>query len=83
MNRDRIDVAIHAQLDRMIRLLRKVDQDGGIGYWRRLFASGHKMPTIRSAVRSNYLTAKGPAYTLTKSGRNYLADMDRAALMRA
>lgn len=82
MRRERIDSAIHAQINRMIALLRDVDRSGGVDCWSHLFSHGHRFPTVRSAVRQQYLSANGYHYTLTDSGRRYLADLDAEQLRR-
>jgi hypothetical protein len=82
MRRERIDAAIHAQIDRMVSLLRDVDRSGGSDRWSHLFSHGHKFPTVRSAVRQEYLSADGYRYRLTDSGRQYLADLDAEQIRR-
>lgn len=84
MQRDRIDVAIHAKLDRQLRLLRDVSRSGGRDNFDHLKSHGHHHATIATAVQSGYL--KEPArrrYELTESGRRYLADIDDVRLRAA
>lgn len=77
MQRPRIDRAIHAQLDRLTRLLRCMDRIGGRATWGILWADGHHSATIRAAVRQRYLLQRGPnRWQLSAAGRRYLADLD-------
>jgi DNA-binding PadR family transcriptional regulator len=81
MRRPRIDVAIHAQLDRRTSLLRDVERSGGRDRWSHLQTHGHRFPTILSAVRQGYLKAEPSyVYEITDSGKQYLADIEIARL---
>ena len=81
MRRPRIDVAIHAQIDRRISLLRDVVRSGGRDHWPHLHSHGHHFPTVLAAVREGYLKAE-PSYVfeITRSGERYLADIETARL---
>lgn len=77
MNRDRIDAAAHAQIDRLTYLLRDVVRSGGKDRWSHLFSHGHRFPTVRSAVKQGYLQeATAYHYELTDAGRWYLDSLD-------
>lgn len=77
MKRERIDSAIHAQLNRRTSLLRDVDRSGGFDCWSHLHSHGHRYPTVRSAVSQEYLNETRPYhYEMTYAGRQYLADID-------
>lgn len=85
MRRERIDVAIHAQLDRRTRLLRDVVRSGGKDRWSHLRSHGHHYATILSAVQQGYLNFLYPAsyfYEITESGSRYLDDIDAEQLRR-
>jgi hypothetical protein len=73
MNRDYIDVAANAQIDRRERLLRDVIRSGGIDNWSHLHSHGHRFPTVKSAVLSGYLTeTRAYHYEVTDAGRWYI-----------
>lgn len=83
MLRPRIDAAVIAQLDRLTYLLRDVVRSGGRDGWGHLRSHGHHYATILRAVRQGYLKHLYPksfGYEITQDGKNYLADMDIAAL---
>ena len=84
MRRPRIDVAIHAQLDRRTSLLREVVRSGGRDRWSHLHSHGHHFPTVLAAVRQGYLKAE-PSYVfeITESGERYLAGIEAARLRDA
>jgi len=81
MKRPRIDVAIHAKLDRRTSLLRDVVRSGGRDRWSHLHSHGHRFPTVLSAVRDGYLKAE-PSYIfeITEAGERYLSDLETARL---
>lgn len=81
MERERIDRAIHAQLDRLTSLLRDVDRSGGRDTWGHLWSHGHAYATIRSAINQEKLREiKTYHYALTDAGRQYLADIEQHKL---
>lgn len=81
MDRERIDKAIHAQIDRLTYLLRDVVRSGGKGCWSHLFSHGHKFPTVRSAVKQGYLTEPmAYHYEISEPGRTYLDALDEAQM---
>ena len=81
MQRPRIDRSIHAQLDRLMSLLRDIERSGGKDRWSHLSSHGHKYPTINSAMRQGYVRQPQPYhYELTDAGRSYLRDTEEAAL---
>ncbi len=82
MKRERIDAAIHAQLDRRTRLLRDVVRSGGKDRWSHLFSHGHHHATLLCAVRQGYLNFAGLGYEITESGKRYLDDIDAEQIRR-
>lgn len=81
MQRPRIDKAIHAQIDRMTRLLRDVDRSGGHDVWSHLFSRGHAHATLRAAVRRKLVRHQSPYYFLTEDGRAHLTWADELSAL--
>lgn len=81
MQRPRIDVAAHAQLDRRTSLLRDVVRSGGKDRWSHLHSHGHKFASVRHAVNYGYLKQVAAyEYEITESGERYLAEIEAARL---
>lgn len=82
MRRERIDVAIHAQLDRRTSLLRDVVRSGGRDRWSHLRSHGHHYATVLCAVRQGYLNFSQLGYEIAASGKQYLDDIDAEQMRR-
>lgn len=82
MKRERIDVAVHAQLDRRTSLLRDVVRSGGKDRWSHLHSHGHYRATVLCAIRDGYLNFAGLGYEITDSGKRYLNEIDAEQLRR-
>lgn len=82
MRRERIDVAIHAQLDRRTSLLRDVVRSGGKDRWSHLHSHGHHHATVLCAVREGYLNFAGLGYEITDSGKRYLDEIEAEQMRR-
>lgn len=82
MRRERIDVAIHAQLDRRTSLLRDVMRSGGKDLWSHLKSHGHHHTTVLCAVRQGFLNFAGLGYEITDSGRKYLDEIEAEQMRR-
>lgn len=81
MRRPRIDVAVHAQLDRRTSLLRDVVRSGGKDGWPHLHSHGHHFASVKHAVNSGYLNEiRAYEYEITESGERYLAEIETARL---
>lgn len=80
MQRERIDKAIHAMLDRRESLLRDVERSGGVDGWPHLFSHGHHYATVKSAVGDGLLRQDRHQYSLTRAGKEYLRDLELAKL---
>lgn len=79
MRRERIDAAIHAQIDRLTYLLRDIVRSGGKDRWSHLFTHGHCHPTVRKAIGQGYIRETHPRhYEITESGTQYLDDIEAA-----
>jgi len=84
MRRERIDVAVHAQLDRLTYLLRDVVRSGGKDRWAHLFSHGHSHPTVRKALGQGYIRESGVRhYEITEAGTRYLEDIETAKALQA
>lgn len=82
MNRQYIDQAVRRQLARLEAVLRDVQRSGGKDTWSHLFSHGHAYPTVRSAIKQNYLTEPHAYhYELTPSGRQHLDALDHARVV--
>jgi hypothetical protein len=80
MRRPRMDVAVHAQLDRRTSLLRDVVRSGGKDRWSHLHSHGHHYATVLCAVRQGYLSFMCLGYEITDSGKQYLDEIDAEQL---
>lgn len=83
VRRERIDVAAHAQLDRLTGLLRDVVRSGGKDRWSHLHSHGHHYATVLSAVRQGYLNFMGLGYEISDSGKRYIDEIDAEQMRRA
>lgn len=84
MKRDYIDVAVNAQFDRKLSLLRDVVRSGGRDKWSHLHSHGHKFPSVKHCVNVGYLKESSAYhYEITDAGKEFLADIDAERLRRS